>query len=133
MISAAIVGLGRWGQPLVAALEGKSSRIRFVRGVVRDPARARDFAARYGLALTNALAEAVRDGSIDAVFLATPHSLHVEQVVAVAAAGSAAVARKAAHPRRRRAGLSACPDAGMPPDCGYSRRCFYRCVSSNAS
>jgi hypothetical protein len=36
MISAAIVGLGRWGQALVAAVQGKSNR--FVRGAVRGPA-----------------------------------------------------------------------------------------------
>jgi hypothetical protein len=38
MISAAIVGLGRWGQALVAAVQGTSHRIRFVRGVVRGAA-----------------------------------------------------------------------------------------------
>jgi predicted dehydrogenase len=52
MINAAICGLGRWGQALVTAVQGKSDRIRFVRGVVRDPAHARDFASRHGLDLT---------------------------------------------------------------------------------
>ena len=87
MVNAAIVGLGRWGQTLVTAVQGKSDRIRFIRGVVRDPMRARDFAGQHGLAVTTALADAANDPQVDAVFLATPHSLHVEQVIAVAAAG----------------------------------------------
>src|SRR6266436_3063547 len=87
MINAAICGLGRWGQALVTAVQGKSDLIRFVCGVVRDPMQARDFASRHGLTLTTALAEAASDPEVDAVFLATPHSLHVEQVIEVAAAG----------------------------------------------
>ena len=39
MIDAAIVGLGRWGQGLVEAVQGKSDAIRFVRGVTRTPAK----------------------------------------------------------------------------------------------
>src|ERR1700678_1219802 len=87
MINAAVVGLGRWGQALVTAVQGKSDRICFVRGIVRDPTRAGDFAAQHGLTLATALASATADPAIDAVFLATPHSLHVEQVIAVAKAG----------------------------------------------
>src|SRR5215472_8610023 len=103
MMNAAIVGLGRWGQALVTAVQGKSDRIRFVRAVVRDPMRAPDFAGQHGVAVTTALADAINDPQVDAVFLATPHSLHVEQVIAVAAA---------------------CNDAGVPLGCGYNRRCF---------
>ena len=36
MIGAAIVGLGRWGQSIVNAVQGKSARLRFVRGVCRE-------------------------------------------------------------------------------------------------
>jgi hypothetical protein len=75
MISAAICGLGRWGQALVTAVQGKSDRIRFAGGVVRDTGRTRDFASQHGLALTTTLAEAAGDPGVDAVFLATPHSL----------------------------------------------------------
>ncbi len=37
MIDAAIVGLGRWGRSFVESVQGKSSRIRFVRGVETNP------------------------------------------------------------------------------------------------
>jgi predicted dehydrogenase len=126
MINAAMVGLGRWGQALVTAVQAKSNRIRFVRGVVRDPVQAHDFASRHGLALTTALAEAVGDAGIDAIFLATPHSLHVEQVIAVAAAGKAVWCEKPLALTRAGAerAVAACRDAGVPLGCGYNRRCF---------
>ncbi len=126
MINAAICGLGRWGQALVTAVQGTSDRIRFVRGVVRDPAQARDFASRHGLALTTALAEAASDPEVDAVFLATPHSLHVEQVIVVAAAGKPVWCEKPLALTRAGAerAVAACRDAGVPLGCGYNRRCF---------
>ena len=126
MINAAICGLGRWGQALVASMQGKSDRIRFVRGVVRDPLPARDFAWRHGLTLTTALAEAASNPAIDAVFLTTPHSLHVEQVVAVAATGKPVWCEKPLALTRAGAGraVAACRDAGVPLGCGYNRRCF---------
>ena len=126
MINAAICGLGRWGQALVTAVQGKSNRIRFIRGVVRDPVRARDFAGQHGLGLTAALAEVAADPEVDAVFLATPHSLHVEQVIAVATAGKAVWCEKPLALTRAEAvrAVAACHDAGVPLGCGYNRRCF---------
>ena len=54
MINAAIVGLGRWGQTLVAAVQGesgqgRSNRLHFTTAVTRDPERSRDFLDRHGL------------------------------------------------------------------------------------
>jgi predicted dehydrogenase len=107
-------------------VQGKSDRIRFVRGVARDPARARDFADAHGLALTTALAEAATDRGIDAVFLATPHSLHVEQAVEVARAGKPVWCEKPLALTRADAAraIAACRDAGVLLGCGYNRRCF---------
>jgi predicted dehydrogenase len=126
MINAAIFGLGRWGRALVTAVQGKSDRIRFRRGIVRDSAPARDFAEHHGLALTTVLAEATADPGIDAVFLATPHSLHVEQVVAVAKAGKPVWCEKPLALTRAEAAraVAACRGAGVTLGCGYNRRCF---------
>jgi hypothetical protein len=38
VINAAIVGLGRWGQTLVASVQGQSDRLRFTAAVSRDRA-----------------------------------------------------------------------------------------------
>ena len=44
-------------------------------------------AARDGFRLSGDLADAIADPEVQAILLATPHSLHVEQVCQVAAAG----------------------------------------------
>jgi predicted dehydrogenase len=86
MIRAAIVGLGRWGRSLVGAVAGKSEDIRFVLGTTRTPAAAADFCRDKGITLSDSYEAILRDPEIDAVVLATPHSLHREQALAAAAA-----------------------------------------------
>ena len=87
MIRAAIVGMGTWGQNLVASVQGKSDLIQFVAGTTRTPARAAGFAATHAIRMANSYAEVLADPAIDAVVLATPHSMHAEQIVAAAEAG----------------------------------------------
>ena len=87
MIQAAIVGLGTWGQHLVSAVQGKSDVIRFTAGATRTPARASDFCARNGIRLADSYENLLREKGVDAVVLATPHSIHAEQIVAAAEAG----------------------------------------------
>src|ERR1700674_2475966 len=87
MINAAVIGLGRWGKSLVNAVQGKSARLRFVHGVSKEPDAVRGFAQQHGFKLTTELADAFDNPDVQAIFLATPHSLHVEQVAAVARAG----------------------------------------------
>src|SRR5436853_320812 len=94
MITASIVGLGRWGQTLVNAVQGKSDKLRFTHAVSRDPARMRDFTAQHDLEAVGALDGVLDDPSIDAVVLATPHSLHLEQIVAAAHARKAVFCEK---------------------------------------
>jgi predicted dehydrogenase len=87
MINAAIVGLGRWGQNLVNSVQGKSDRIRFVVGVLRHPDTVRAYAHQHGLALRTELASVLEDPLIDAIVLATPHTIHGEQILAAIDAG----------------------------------------------
>src|SRR3954451_25084062 len=84
-IRAAIVGLGRWGRNLVEASSGHE-RVGIVRAVEPGLEGARGFCAEHGLELTGSLEPVLADDSIDAVLLATPHSLHPAQVMACAAA-----------------------------------------------
>ena len=86
-VNAAIVGLGRWGQTLVASVEGKSEAIKFTAGVTRTPAKAAEFAAAHRIPLGDDYDAVLADPKIDAVVLATPHSQHAEQMVAAARAG----------------------------------------------
>jgi predicted dehydrogenase len=87
MINAAIVGLGRWGQNLVNSVQGKSDKIRFVTGVLRHPENARAYAQKQGLTLESDLSKVLADPAIDAIVLATPHTIHAEQIIAAAKAG----------------------------------------------
>ena len=87
MLRAAIVGIGTWGQNLVNSVQGKSERIRFVAGATGTPAKAAEFCNRHGIRLTDGYRNLLSDPGIDAVVLATPHSMHTEQIVAAAEAG----------------------------------------------
>jgi len=87
MIRAAIVGMGLWGQNLVASVQGKSEFIRFVAGATRTPAKATEFAAKHGIRMAESFEALLADPEIDAVVLATPHSLHCKQIIAAARAG----------------------------------------------
>ena len=87
VIRAAIVGLGSWGRNLVASVQGKSELIGFVAGATRTPAKAADFARQHGIALRDSYEQLLADPAIDAVVLATPHSMHTAQIVAAARAG----------------------------------------------
>jgi len=87
LVTAAIVGLGRWGRHLVECTQGKTDKIRFTAGVARTPDKAREFAGAHGLALFGEYAKALADPALDAVVLATPHTQHAEQALAALRAG----------------------------------------------
>ena len=126
MIKAAVVGLGRWGKSLVTAVQGKSMRIRFVHGVSKEPDDVRDFAGQHGFRLSTELADVTADPEVQAVFLATPHSLHVAQVAAVAAAGKHVWCEKPLALKRIDAerAVEACRKAGVVLASGNNKRCF---------
>jgi predicted dehydrogenase len=126
MIDAAIVGLGRWGQTLVAAVQGRSDRLRITRAVSRDPGRLRDFGARHKLELVGELAPVLADRAIDAVVVATPHSLHCEQTIAVASAGKAVFCEKPLTLTKAEAAraIEACRKAGVVLGIGTDKRFF---------
>jgi predicted dehydrogenase len=126
MINAAVVGLGRWGRNIVEAVQSKSGRLHFVRGVDSNPQLVADFAKVHGLSLSTELRDVLDDTAIDAVFLATPHSLHVEQVEAVAAAGKPVWCEKPLALTRREAerAVTACAGAGVPFALGNNKRFF---------
>src|SRR5437016_6861082 len=86
-VRAAIIGMGTWGQNLVASVQGRSELIRFIAGATRTPARAEEFGRRHGIPVQASFDAVLADPSIDAVVLATPHSMHTEQIIAAARAG----------------------------------------------
>ena len=66
MLHAAIHGMGKWGSRLVESVQN-SEKIRLVKGVTRNPAAHREFAAKTGMVLTENYADVLRDPQIDAM------------------------------------------------------------------
>ena len=126
MINAAMVGLGRWGQTVLGSIQGKSDRIRIVHGVTKEPELARELAAKHGFRLSTDLKDAIADPEVQAILLATPHSLHVEQVRMVAAAGKPVWCEKPLALTRAQAeiAVAAVKAAGVPFGTGNNKRCF---------
>ncbi len=124
MIHAAIVGVGRWGRILVDSVQGKSAKIGFTRAVARRPAAAEDFARERGLALGDRLEDALADPNVDAVVLATPHSLHAQQIAQAAAAGKHVFVEKPFTLTKADAegAVGAAREAGIVLALGHNRR-----------
>ena len=124
MINAAIVGLGWWGKTLVESVSG-SDVIRFVAGATRTVSpEVEAFAKQHGLRLAASYEALLADPAIDAVVLATPHSLHAEQVIAAAAAGKHVFCEKpfTLTKRRPRPRSRRCARPGVTLGLGYNRR-----------
>jgi len=124
VIRAAIVGLGSWGQNLVASVQGKSDAIRFVAGATRTPEKAQGFADEHGFPLHGRYEKLLADPAIDAVVLATPHSFHAEQIIAAAKAHKHVFTEKplALALRDARAAVRACAEGKVTLAIGYNWR-----------
>jgi predicted dehydrogenase len=125
MINAAIVGMGWWGRTLVEAVEGSGGPMRFVAGATRtmnDEVKA--FAKDKNLRLADSFEALLSDDAIDAVALATPHSLHAAQVIAAAKAGKHVFCEKPFTLTKKDAenAVAAVKKAGVTLGLGYNRR-----------
>ena len=123
MIRAAIAGLGRWGQNLVNAVQGGSA-MRFTAAHSRNGNTASAFCTQHGMRWTADFDDILRDAAIDAVVLATPHSLHADQVTRAAAAGKHVFVEKpfALTVADARAMIEAAQNAGIVLAVGFNRR-----------
>jgi predicted dehydrogenase len=124
VINAAIVGLGWWGKTLVESVEG-SAAIRFVAATTgRMTPEAEAFAEEKRLRFAPNYEALVADPALDAVVLATPHSLHAAQVIAAAGAGKHVYCEKPFTLTRRQAqdAVAAVRAARVTLALGYNRR-----------
>ncbi|NOX26119.1 MAG: Gfo/Idh/MocA family oxidoreductase, partial [Deltaproteobacteria bacterium] len=94
VVKAAIIGLGWWGRIMVDAVQGQSNNMCFTHGAVRNREPVREFAEQRKLMLHSSLDEILALSEIDVVVLATPHSVHVEQIIACAEAGKPVFSEK---------------------------------------
>jgi len=125
VIRAAVVGLGWWGKTLVESVQDGSDAIRFTRAATRTrSADAEAFASEHGLELAASLEELLDDPDLEAVVLATPHSVHTAQVAAAAGAGKHVFCEKPFALTRADAeqAVDAVRRAGVTLGLGYNRR-----------
>ena len=124
MINAAIIGLGWWGKNIVQCVQGKSRKLRFVHGVSQEIDAALPLAEAGGFTLSDDLEKALADPRVDAVLLATPHSLHTDQIVRVARAGKPVFCEKPLALKRADAerSVAACAKAGVLLGIGTNKR-----------
>ena len=124
MIRAAIVGMGWWGRTLVEAV-ADSDQIRFVAGATRTVSpEVKAFSETQKLTLVDSYEALLADTTIDAVVLATPHSLHSAQTIAAATVGKHVFCEKpfALHKADAEAAVAATTRAGVTLGLGYNRR-----------
>jgi predicted dehydrogenase len=124
MINAAIIGLGWWGRNLVEAVQGRSGKLRFVHGVSKEIDAVLPLAEAKGFRLSDDLEHALADPRVEAVVLATPHSLHADQIVRVARSGRPVFCEKPLALRRADAerAVEACLEANVALGVGQNKR-----------
>ena len=123
-MNVAVAGMGWWGRQIIECLE-KSSRFHVLYGV--DPAPPNgtsEILERYGIRQVNQLADILADTKLHGVILATPHSLHEEQCLAVIAAGKELFCEKPLTMTAAGAArvVGACARAGKILGVGHERR-----------
>lgn len=122
-VATALVGLGWWGRKMASLVNAGGAQMHFVRGIDPNPDAAA-FAGEMGLQYSTDMDEALNDPAIEAVVLATPHSLHREQIARVVAAGKHVFCEKPLDLSRAgaEASVALCKKAGLVLGMGHERR-----------
>ena len=81
MIRAASVGLGWWGKTLANSIQD-SNKINVVMATTRTLNNIEDYCKEINAEVASSYDDIVKSDKVDAVILATPHSKHLEQIVA---------------------------------------------------
>jgi 1,5-anhydro-D-fructose reductase (1,5-anhydro-D-mannitol-forming) len=121
----AILGTGRFASARVAPALNRAHGCKAVAVVSRDRSRAEAFATEFGIPAAYAsLDEALTDPRVQAVWVATPHSLHHDSVLAAARAGRHVLCEKplAGDPSVAREMVRACDQAGVVLGTGFHLR-----------
>lgn len=85
-VKIAMIGLGWWGKKMTAVLQSAKPDIEIICAAEPNPAGA-DFAKDYGFKVYADHKAALAHPGVEAVILATPHSLHAQQIADSVAAG----------------------------------------------
>ncbi|MBI3708858.1 MAG: Gfo/Idh/MocA family oxidoreductase [Proteobacteria bacterium] len=124
MLRAASIGTGWWGTELAAAVQGKSREIGIVACASLDAQSRAEFADRFNVRAAESFEQILADPEIEAVLLATPHSLHAKHAIAAASAGKHVYVEKpfTLTVDQGRQTIAACRAAGRVLAVGHNRR-----------
>ncbi len=123
-VGIALVGLGWWGKKMLNVLGAAPGDIRVVRAVEPDVAGVQALCDAKGVPVSTDYRDALNDPSVEAVVLATPHSLHEAQIAAAVAAGKHVFCEKplALTKAGAKKAVALCRDAGLVLGMGHERR-----------
>jgi 1,5-anhydro-D-fructose reductase (1,5-anhydro-D-mannitol-forming) len=125
MLGFAILGPGRFAEARIAPALHRSGNCSLVAVVSRDRTRAEAFGEEHGVARAyDDLGAALADPDVQAVWVATPHSLHREHVEQIAAARRHVLCEKplATTVEDAKAIVRACRQTGVALGTGYHLR-----------
>lgn len=123
-VGIALIGMGWWGKKMLAVLAAAPADIRVVRAVEPNVDSVRDLCAAHRIPVSADFADALNDPAVEAVVLATPHSLHEAQIAAAVAAGKHVFCEKPLALTKAGAekAVALCQDAGLVLGMGHERR-----------
>jgi predicted dehydrogenase len=123
-VGIALVGMGWWGKKMLSVLQAAPQDIRVVRAVEPNLDTVQALCAEKGIVLSADYADALNDPTVEAVVLATPHSLHGEQIEAAVAAGKHVFCEKPLALTKAGAekAVRLCSDRGLVLGMGHERR-----------
>ncbi|MBP0589462.1 Gfo/Idh/MocA family oxidoreductase [Paraburkholderia sp. LEh10] len=124
MLNVAMIGLGWWGRKMTTLVQSHSDEMRIVRAVDPNVEASSPFAAENKIAFSASYEEALADPLVDAVILATPHSLHEAQIASAVRAGKHVFCEKPLALTRAGAeqSIAMCKEAGLVLGMGHERR-----------
>jgi predicted dehydrogenase len=122
-VKVAMIGLGWWGKKMTAVLQAAKSEIEIVCAAEPNPA-GKEFSAANSFAHYSNDQEALRHPGLEAVILATPHSLHAAQIERAVAAGKHIFCEKplALTKRGAETAVAACARNKLVLGMGHERR-----------
>lgn len=123
-VGIALVGMGWWGKKMLNVLGAAPGDIRVVRAVEPDVAGVQALCDAKGIPVSADYADALNDPAVEAVVLATPHSLHEAQIAMAVAAGKHVFCEKPLALTKAGAekAVALCQGAGLVLGMGHERR-----------
>ena len=122
-VKVAMIGLGWWGRKMTAVLQKAKDDIEVLCAAEPNP-EGKEFAEANGFKLYASDTEALQHPGVEAVILATPHSLHAAQIERAVGAGKHIFCEKPLALTRKGAeiAVNACAEHKLVLGMGHERR-----------